>query len=112
MAFAKLLFNEERCAVGEPGCDPRLGWVHDCRVEHLDIRPAAVVAPGLRLLERGMGEVHLGDSRSLAGARIVARVLNLAAPQRYGRVPLSAGAQQDEYTPPFEDIRRQRVLKD
>ena len=66
MAFAKLLFEEERCAVREPCCHARLGWVYDCRVEHFDLRPAAVIASGLRLLERGMAEVYLGDSRGIA----------------------------------------------
>src|SRR6516225_3744920 len=112
MAFAKLLFDEERCAIGEPCCYARLGWVYDCRVEYLDFRPAAIIASGLRLLERGMAEVHLGDTGGIAGARIVMCILNLAAPQRYRRVPRCACAEHDEYIAPFGDIRSQGVLKD
>src|SRR5215469_15946740 len=108
MAFAKLFFDEQWCAVREPYGHTRLGWVYDCRVEHLDFRPAAVITSGFGLRKGGMAEVHLGNSRDIARARIVMRILNLAAPQRYCRVAPCACAQHDQYIAPFGDILSQR----
>ncbi len=85
-AFAVLLVEQQRRAIGEPRRNARLRRIDGDSVEDLHLSPAAVVASRLRLLERGIAEIHLADGGRTAIARIVARVACTAAPQRNARM--------------------------
>src|SRR6516225_5405409 len=86
VSLARWLVEYEGCAVRKARCHASFSFLQYRGIKDLHVGPAAVVAPGLCLLECGMAEVDLPYRCCASCARIITRILHLTVPQRNPRM--------------------------